>query len=72
MSNQVARQERGVETDAKLLIKALTKDPTCVCSWEMDCVNQLSMVMWSTAEQHRLARQFGGVVLQDNTGLTTR
>eukprot|EP00904_Undaria_pinnatifida_P004254 jgi/Undpi1/1382/HiC_scaffold_11.g04774.m1 len=72
MSTNARRNSWGTAKDAVLLIEALLKDSTCKCTWKMDSFNQLAMVMWSTAEQQISARQFGGVVIQDNTCLTNR
>lgn len=72
ISNLTTRDKWGTAKDGTLLIEALTKDPTCVCTWQADCFHQLSTDMWSTAEQQLLAKQFGGVSIQDNTCLANR
>eukprot|EP00904_Undaria_pinnatifida_P011912 jgi/Undpi1/7851/HiC_scaffold_23.g10323.m1 len=72
LSTNARRNSWGTAKDAVLLIEALLKDSTCKCTWKMDSFNQLAVVMWSTAEQQISARQFGGVVIQDNTCLTNR
>lgn len=59
-------------TDAMELVASLKGTPGCYVEWETDLLHRLKSVFWSTADQQILARQFGGVVIQDNTCLTNR
>ncbi|CAM9639208.1 unnamed protein product, partial [Laminaria digitata] len=59
-------------TDALDLVASLLRTPGCFVDWDTDPLHRLMMVFWSTVEQQILARQYGGVVIQDNICLTNR
>lgn len=66
------RENWATGKDAANLIAKLSGDKTCESDWELDSYDRLRSVMWSTQNQQIMARQFGGVVIQDNTCLTNR
>ena len=57
-------------TDAADRIAKLSQDKTCEAERGLDSHHRLRSVMWSTQNQQGMAKQFGGVVILDNTCLT--
>lgn len=72
MVKKVQREMWSTPTDALEFMTSLTSMPGCYAKYETDALHRLKMVIWSTAEQQSLARQFGGIVILDNTCLTNR
>lgn len=69
---KMQREMWSTPTDALDFVASLIRTPGCFVDWDDDSLHRLKMVFWSTAEQQILARQYGGVVIQDNTCLTNR
>ncbi|CAM9288476.1 unnamed protein product, partial [Laminaria digitata] len=72
MVKKIQREMWSTPTDALDLVASLIRMNGCYVNWETDALHRLKSVIWSTAEQQILARQFGGIVIQDNTCLTNR
>ena len=72
MAAQIEREMWSTPTDALEFVSALKDLPGCYVDWQTDSLHRLYSVIWSTAEQRVLARQYGGVIIQDNTCLTNR
>ena len=72
MMKKIQREMWSTPTDALDLVSTLLRMHGCYVNWETDALHRLKSVIWSTAEQQILARQFGGIVIQDNTCLTNR
>ena len=72
MAKKIQRETWSTPTDALDLVASLIHMNGCYVKWETDALHRLKSVIWSTAEQQVLARQFGGIVTQDSTCLTNR
>lgn len=72
MVKKVQRECWSTPTDALDLVSELKDTPGCFVKWETDDLHRLKHVLWSTGQQQVFARQWGGIVIQDNTCLTNR
>lgn len=72
MVKQVQRETWSTPTDALDLVSELKDMAGCYVKWDTDELHRLKHVFWSTGQQQVFARQWGGIVLQDNTALTNR
>ncbi|CAB1099118.1 unnamed protein product [Ectocarpus sp. CCAP 1310/34] len=69
---KVQRECWSTPTDALDLVSELKDMAGCYVKYDTDGLHRLKHVFWSTGQQQVFARQWGGIVLQDNTALTNR
>lgn len=72
MVRKVQRELWSTPSDALDLVSSLKDLPGCYVKWETDPLHRLKHVFWSTGQQQLFARQWGGIVIQDNTCLSNR
>ena len=72
MVRNVQRELWSTPTDGLDLVSGLKDLPGCYVRWDTDAQHRLKHVLWSTGQQQVFARQWGGIVIQDNTCLTNR
>ena len=72
MIKKVQRETFSTPTDALDLVTELKDMAGCYVRWDTDELRRLKHVFWSTGQQQVFARQWGGIVIQDNTALTNR
>lgn len=72
MAYKIERGLWSTPSDALDFVSSLKDLSGCYVKWETDAHHRLKSVIWATTEQQILAREFGGVVIQDNTCMTTK
>ena len=63
-----------LQNPARTPEKALERTTALYCEaeWDLDSYHRLRSVKWPTQNQQVITRQFDGVIIQDNTCLTSR